>query len=108
MRNAVDRDRAAAGAVVRARCDGRQPRAGSRDGARAPGPELPADAATNTPDAAALKNATMTGSRKFVCVAPIEWFRTSTPSATLWSIAATRSADVQLAVLWSGSSQHTL
>ena len=32
----------------------------------APGPAFPAEAATNTPDAAALKNATITGSRKLV------------------------------------------
>ena len=55
------------------------------------GPLLPAEAATNTPASAANRNATSTGSRKFVDVPLIEKLMTSTPSATAWSIAATES-----------------
>src|SRR5829696_1586358 len=49
---------------------------------------LPAEAATYTPASAANRNATSTGSRKFVRVPLIEKLITSTPSATAWSIAA--------------------
>src|SRR5918995_2838638 len=54
----------------------------------APGPSLPAEAATNTPARAAKRNATSTGSRKLVLEPLIEKLITSTPSATAWSIAA--------------------
>ena len=60
------------------------------------GPLLPAEAATNTPASAANRNATSTGSRKFVCDPLIEKFMTSTPSATAWSMAATLSEEKQL------------
>src|SRR5688500_7881782 len=57
----------------------------------APGPLLPAEAATKTPAFDAKRNATSTGSRKFVLVPLIEKLITSTPSATAWSMAATLS-----------------
>ena len=57
----------------------------------APGPSLPADVATKTPASAANRNATSTGSRKFVREPLIEKLITSTPSSTAWSIAATLS-----------------
>ena len=55
----------------------------------APGPEFPADAETNTPAAAALKNATETGSSTVVLLPEMEKLRTSTPSETAASMAST-------------------
>jgi hypothetical protein len=59
---------------------------------------LPADAATNTPAAAAFMNATSTGVKISVVLPPIEKLITSTPSATAWSMAATESLLKQPAV----------
>ena len=61
----------------------------------APGPSFPADVATKTPASAANRKATSTGSRKFVREPLIEKFRTSTPSSTAWSMAATLSELLQ-------------
>ncbi|WBS00796.1 hypothetical protein OU994_21125 [Pseudoduganella sp. SL102] len=76
------------------------------------GPSLPAEVATNTPAAAAPRNAWSTGS-SIDQVPPIEKFSTSTPSATACSIAATESLCMQLVFTSSGVAgsvwvQHTL
>ena len=54
-----------------------------------PGPELPAEAATNTPALAAPIMACATMPLTAVCDPPIEKLMTSTPSATALSMAAT-------------------
>ncbi len=61
-----------------------------------PGPLLPAEAATKTPEEAALKNAIETAStNSTVPRLPMEKLMTSTPSATAASMPATRSAPAQ-------------
>src|SRR5680860_213369 len=78
----------------------------------APGPELPAEAATKMPADAAPRNATSVA-ETVVCAAPppMEKLITSTPSAVAWSIAATRSLVAHPSSSWlagSGPDQQTL
>jgi hypothetical protein len=62
----------------------------------APGPELPAEAETKMPADAAPKKAASVGDTVVVAEPPpMEKLITSTPSATAWSIAATRSEFAQ-------------
>ena len=64
----------------------------------APGPSLPAEAATNTPAAYASRNASSTGSVSGVVPPEIEKLITLTPSLTACWTAATESESKQPAV----------
>jgi hypothetical protein len=79
-------------------------------GAVAVGPWLPAEAATNTPAAAAPKKACSVASLKVPppVLGPIEKLMTLTPSLTAWLMAATLLAVAQPFLPVTASVQHTL
>src|SRR5690606_21440562 len=61
----------------------------------APGPLLPAEAATNTPAAYASRNASSTGSVNGLVPPEMEKLMTSTPSSTAWATACAMSEGKQ-------------
>src|SRR5690606_3652764 len=61
----------------------------------APGPSLPAEAATNTPAAYASRNASSTGSVNGLLPPEMEKWMTSTPSSTAWATACAMSEGKQ-------------